>query len=211
MRIKVGLVGTSQLSFPGPKEETYAKIVEQMKQNAADMQFDFVYYPKQVIVEADAKEAVAFMENEKIDLLLVLNISYSAGFLVPVFYRIKNAAVGIWSIPERKDGPVMFNSFCSNNMYQGINDKYLRDYRIKSKWFYGFADDARFRRRLSVTVKALGAIKKLKQSKVALIGGFAPGFYDLYFDRVGADAFVLHFIHGIHRARFGKEKRKLII
>ena len=36
-------------------------------------------------------------------------------------------------------------------------------------------------------------------------------FYDLYFDRVGADAFVLHFIHGIHRARFGKEKRKLII
>lgn len=182
MRIKIGLVGTSQLSFPGPKEETYAQIVEQMKQNAVSMQFDFVYYPKQVIVEADAKEAVAFMEAEKIDLLLVLNISYSAGFLVPVFYRIKNAAIGIWSIPERKDGPVMFNSFCSNNMYQGINDKYLRDYKIKAKWFYGFADDARFQRRLSVTVKALGAIKKLKQSKVALIGGFAPGFYDLYFD-----------------------------
>ncbi len=182
MRIKVGLVGTSQLSFPGPKEKVYAEIVKQMQVNAKEMQFDFVAWEKQVILEADAKEAVAYMEGEKIDLLLVLNVSYSAGFLVPYFYRIKNAAVGIWSIPETTTGPVMFNSFCSNNMYQGINDKYLRDYKIKAKWFFGMADDERFKKRLSVTVKALQAIKKLKNSRVALIGGFAPGFYDLYFD-----------------------------
>ncbi len=182
MKIKVGLVGTSQLSFPGPKEKVYAQMVEEMKVNAQEMKFDLVAWEKQVIVEADAREAVAFMEKEKVDLLLVLNVSYSAGFLVPVFYRIKNAAVGIWSIPETTKGPVMFNSFCSNNMYQGINDKYLRDYKIKSKWFFGFASDERFKKRLSVTVKALQAIKKLKNSKVALIGGFAPGFYDLYFD-----------------------------
>ena len=182
MKIKVGLVGTSQLSFPGPKEKMYATILEQMKNNANEMQFDLVAWEKQVIVEADAREAVAYMERERVDFLLVLNVSYSAGFLVPIFYRIKNAAVGIWSIPEPLEGPVMFNSFCSNNMYQGINDKYLKDYKIKSKWFYGMADDARFKKRLSVTVKALQAIKKLKNSRVALIGGFAPGFYDLYFD-----------------------------
>lgn len=182
MRIKVGLVGTSQLSFPGPKEKVYAEIIEQMKVNAKDMQFDFVAWEKQVIVEADAKEAVAYMEEQKIDLLLILNVSYSAGHLVPIFYRIKNAAVGIWAIPETTKGPVMFNSFCSNNMWQGINDKYLRDYNIKSKWFYGMANDARFQKRLAVTIKALQAIKKLKSSRVALIGGFAPGFYDLYFD-----------------------------
>lgn len=175
-------MGTSQLSFPGPKEETYASVVEQMKANAESMQFDFVYWQDQVITEADAKKALEYMETQGVDLLLVLNVSYSAGFLVPVFYRIKNAAVGIWSIPETKNGPVMFNSFCSNNMYQGINAKYLKDYRIKAKWFYGFADDAVFRRRLSVTVKALQAIKKLRHSRVALVGGFAPGFYDLYFD-----------------------------
>lgn len=182
MKIKVGLVGTSQLSFPGPKEKVYAEIMEQMKANAKEMNFDLVCWEKQVIVEADAKEAVAYMEEQKIDFLLVLNVSYSAGFLTPVFYRIKNAKVGIWSIPEPTRGPVMFNSFCSNNMYQGINAKYLKDYKIKCKWFYGMANDERFKKRLSVTVKALQAIKKLKNSKVALIGGFAPGFYDLYFD-----------------------------
>lgn len=182
MKIKIGLVGTSQLSFPGPKEEMYEKIIGQMKENSVAMDFDFVYWKDQVITEDDARNAVQYMEKEKIDFLMVLNISYSAGFLVPIFYRIKDAAVGIWSIPETKSGPVLFNSFCSNNMYQGINDKYLKNYHIRSKWFYGFADDEVFRKRLSVTVKALQTIKKLKNSRVALIGGFAPGFYDLYFD-----------------------------
>lgn len=182
MRIKVGLAGTSQLSFPGPKEKVYDEIVEQMKANAREIGFDFYAYPAQVITEEDAKIAVGKMEEEKVDFLLVLNVSYSAGFLVPVFYRIKNAMVGIWSIPETKKGPVMFNSFCSNNMYQGINAKYLKDYKIKAKWFYGFVDDERFRRRLSVTIKALQAVKRLRNSRIALIGGFAPGFYDLYFD-----------------------------
>ena len=112
MKIKVGLVGTSQLSFPGPKEKVYAEIVEQMKKNAEEMEFDLFVWEKQVIVEADAKEAVAKMEAEKVEFLMVLNVSYSAGFLVPYFYRIKNAVVGIWSIPEPTKGPVMFNSFC---------------------------------------------------------------------------------------------------
>ena len=182
MRIKVGLVGTSQLSFPGPKEKVYAEMVEQMKVNAEEMKFDFVYYPDQVIVAEDALKAVKFMEEEKVDFLMILNVSYSAGFLVPILYKIKNANVGIWAIPEPLEGVVMFNSFCSNNMYQGINDKYLAANNIKSKWFYGYANDERFKRRLYVTVKALQAIKRMKNSRVALIGGVAPGFYDLYFD-----------------------------
>lgn len=89
MKIKVGLVGTSQLSFAGPKQEVYAKIIDQMKKNSAEMNFDLVIWPEQIISEPDAKRAVDFMEGEKIDFLLILNISYSSGFLAPVLYRIK--------------------------------------------------------------------------------------------------------------------------
>ena len=83
MRIKVGLVGTSQKSFPGKKEETYALLIEQMKENAKEMNFDFVFWKDQVIFEEDARNAVKFMEDEKVDFLMVVNISYSSGFLVP--------------------------------------------------------------------------------------------------------------------------------
>lgn len=182
MRIKIGLVGTSQLSFPGPKAAEFALAVSEMQQNAKEMAFDFVFYPEQVITEADAIQALNALEKEQLDFLMVLNISYSAGFLVPIFYRIKEAKVGIWSIPETPEGPVLFNSFCSNNMYQAINRNYLRDYQIQSKWFFGHASDSRFKARLKVTVKALQAIKRLRHSRIALIGGIAPGFFDLYFD-----------------------------
>ena len=175
--IKIGLIGTHQLSFFGPKEKEYYKAVSQMKENSRAMKFDFVHYENLVVTEEDAKAAVKFMEEKAIDFLLILNVSYSSGFLVPILYKIQNAYLGIWSIPEGvESGPVPLNSFCSNNMYQAINRKYLKDFNIKCKWFFGYADSEQFKRRLSVTVKALTAIKKLKNSRVALIGGFAPGF-----------------------------------
>lgn len=46
MRIKVCMVGTSQLSFPGPKEKIYAESVEKMQRNAQAMQFDFYAYSR---------------------------------------------------------------------------------------------------------------------------------------------------------------------
>jgi len=67
-------------------------------------------------------------------------------------------------------------------MFSGIIGHYLKDDRVRFKWFYGNRGDAFFDRRLEITVRALGSIKKMKSSKVALIGGVAPGFNDLYFD-----------------------------
>lgn len=183
MMLKIGLVGTHQLSFPGPKEQAFARAVDGMRRNAADMGFALEVYEKLVITEDEANAARAWAEEKQVDLLLILEVSYSAGHLVPALYRVRGAKVGIWAIPEEgRSGPVPFNSFCSVNMYQGINAHYLRDYGIRCKWFYGNAGDDAFRRRLGVTVRALSALKKLKTSRVALIGGFAPGFNDLYFD-----------------------------
>jgi L-fucose isomerase-like protein len=39
-----------------------------------------------------------------------------------------------------------------------------------------------FDRRFEITVRALTALKNMQNSKIALIGGIAPGFDDLYFD-----------------------------
>lgn len=104
------------------------------------------------------------------------------GALAPIFARAR-AALGLWAIPEHADhGVLPFNSFCTINMYSGIIGHYLKDYNIPIKWFFGDVEDPLFRGRLAVTVRALRAIKNLKASKVALIGGIAPGFDDLYDD-----------------------------
>ncbi len=183
LKLKIGLVGTSQLSFPGNKEAAFGACAEAMKKHAEKMGFDLVVYPTTVIVREDAVKAVQFMEEEKIDFLMVQHTSYSAGQLAPVLAKIKNANVGFWAIPEGAvDGAVPFNSLCSINMHMGIVAHYLKDYKIKVKWFYGYGEDEEFTRRLGITVKALTALKNLKNSRIGLVGGIAPGFNDLYDD-----------------------------
>lgn len=183
-KLRMGLVGTSQLSFPGDKETAFAGCVKGMEALSRSLAFDLVVYPSTCITREDAVEAVSFMERERVDFLMVQHTSYTAGQQAPVFAKIRGAYVGLWAIPEGEsvEGAVPFNSLCSINMHMGIVTHYLRDYHIPVKWFYGYAEDPGFIRRLTVTVRALTAVKNIKRSRVALVGGVAPGFNDLYDD-----------------------------
>ena len=182
-KLKIGLVGLSQLSFPGDKEAAFQKCADGMAALSHKLGFDLVVYPETVIVREDAVRAVKAMEAEKVDFLLVQHTSYAAGQLAPVLAIIQNAHIVFLAIPEgAADGAVPFNSLCSINMHMGIVAHYLRDYKIRVKWFYGYAEDEEFVRRFSITVRALTAIKNMKLSRIALVGGIAPGFNDLYDD-----------------------------
>lgn len=182
-KLKIGLVGTSQLSFPGDKAAAFAACAQGMQALSGRLDFDLTVYPQTVIVREDAVEAVRAMEADRVDFLLVQHTSYSAGQLAPVFARIQGANLGFWAIPEgAREGAVPFNSLCSINMHMGIVAHYLKEDRIPVKWFYGYAEDPAFIRRLEITVRALTAVKNLKRSRVGLVGGIAPGFNDLYDD-----------------------------
>lgn len=182
-KLRIGLVGTSQLSFPGDKAAAFKGCADGMQALSGQLGFELVVYPETVINREDAIRSVAAMEAEKVDFLLVQHTSYSAGQLAPVLAKIRGANVGFWAIPEGAvDGVVPFNSLCSINMHMGIVAHYLRDYAIRVKWFYGYATDAEFIRRLTITVRALTAIKNMRRSRIALVGGVAPGFNDLYDD-----------------------------
>lgn len=183
VRFKVAVVGASQLSFPGDKVTAYGRSIEGLQNLAKAWDFDLYAYQKQVITEADALECRAVLEEEKVDFILLQCTSFAAGLVVSTLARTKGARLGLWAIPEmRNSGIVSYNSLCGINMYSAIVAHYLRDYNIRTKWFFGDVEDARFRHRLQITVAALRAIKKMQHANVALIGGIAPGFNDLYDD-----------------------------
>lgn len=52
--IKIGMVGTHQLSFPGEKENLYKRMREQMRKNASEMGFELYAYEKLVVTEEEA-------------------------------------------------------------------------------------------------------------------------------------------------------------
>ena len=183
VRFKVGLVGASQLSFPGDKISAYGRSIEGLQKRAEAWDFDLYVYEKQVITEADALECKVVLEEEKVDFILLQCTSFAAGLVVSTLARTKGARLGLWAIPEmRPRGIVSYNSLCGINMYSAIVAHYLKEYNIATKWYFGDVEDLRFQRRFQITVRALRAIKKMQHSNVALVGGIAPGFNDLYDD-----------------------------
>lgn len=183
VRLKIGYVSTSQLSFPGDKKSAVRVSTVGLERLAEQWDFDLYIYPETVITEDDALRARTVLEEEQIDFLLLQCTSFAAGLVVSTLARTKGARLGLWAIPEmRNSGIVSYNSLCGIHMYSAIVAHYLKDYDIATKWFFGTPDEPQFRRRFAVTVAALRAIKKMQHSNIALIGGIAPGFNDLYDD-----------------------------
>lgn len=64
-RLKIGLVGTSQLSFPGDKTAVFEKSIRDLEKLAEELAFDLVPYTENVIVEEDARRQQPFLKNKK--------------------------------------------------------------------------------------------------------------------------------------------------
>lgn len=184
VRFKVALVGASQLSFPGDKVTAFGHSAAGLEKLAKAWDFDLFVYPGTVITEEDALTAKKELEDGfRPDLIMLQCTSFAAGLVVSTLARTAGARLGLWAIPEmRPSGIVSFNSLCGIHMYSSIVAHYLRDYDIPTKWFFGDVDDPMFLRRFEITVRALRAIKRMKNSNVGLVGGIAPGFNDLYDD-----------------------------
>ena len=88
VRFKVGLVGASQLSFPGDKISAYGRSIEGLQKLAEAWDFDLYVYEKQVITEADALECKVVLEEEKVDFILLQCTSFAAGLEVSTLLRV---------------------------------------------------------------------------------------------------------------------------
>ena len=188
-QLRIGFVGAMQANFDGGKSAAFKRSSKSLKALSEKLNFDLFIYPEFIVTAEDAEKAGDVIENERIDFLLVQTTTFAAGEIIIKLVRTA-AHMGIWALPEASFEGSNFvnsnNSFCGMNMYGSILIYYLKEEKIKYKWFFGWPDDPRFLRRITVTVRALAAVKKLHKSRVALVGGIAPGFNDLYFDeRIG--------------------------
>ncbi|MCL1909626.1 MAG: hypothetical protein FWG05_01685 [Kiritimatiellaeota bacterium] len=184
-KLKISLVCFRAGNFDGGHHENFKKSVATLKKFSRELDFDFHHFPRMVLTSADADEARAALEAQRPDFLMLQTTSFPSGEnIIKLAKTCKR--IGLWGLPETSCEGSNFvnsnNSFCGINMAGGIIKHYLGGLGIQHKWFFGHGDDERFRRRFTLTAKALSAIKKTASSKVALVGGIAPGFNDLYYD-----------------------------
>lgn len=181
-KLRIGLAGLMQRNFSGDKESQYARSRAELGALQDELGFELFAVREGVYTEEDAWQAKRELESAGIDFLLIQSSSFASGALVTVLART-NAFLGLWAVPEpAASGPLPLNSFCGMNMNGSIIGTYLTGWKTPVKWFYGQVADGLFRDRFRLTVRALRAVVSLRESKIALVGGIANGFNNLYFD-----------------------------
>ena len=188
-KIKVALIATFRPIFQGDMKGVLKTSIEKLSSLSKELDFDFIPFESGMEKIEDAQKVKKQLDKLRVDFILLQNSSFADGsMLIPFLDPLdnknnENTFLGIWAVPETSDyGPLPLNSICATNLYLSIPNRYIKDYNRPIKWFYGNAWDTDFVSRFKLTVKALKAIKKLRESKILMIGDIAPGFYNLKSD-----------------------------
>lgn len=182
MTIRIGYVGVHIATYYAVEHQQFSRALTGLADLATAFDFQLVAREGGVM-DAEAAAAVANeFADQHLDLLIIQTAACCmADALLP--FADTGISLGIWATPEpRFDGDMQLNSFVTASMFASTLRRYYRDPR-PFKWFYGHVEDPSFRRRLEVTVGALKGRQALATSRVAWIGGLAPGFENLRFDQ----------------------------
>ncbi len=181
-KVVVGLVGAIHPNMPGDDVGVYKHVVESMRGMQASLDFDLAVYEPVIKWEEDGSKARAFLEDNKVDFTLLFCPSLPFGRAVLPVVRV-NSYLGIWSVPEpTTSGVLQLNSFCGLNMVGSIVAHYYNQYEIPFKWFYDYPEIDLFQERFAITLRAMRAIKLLKNSRIGQVGELANGFENMHTD-----------------------------
>jgi hypothetical protein len=206
-RLTIGLVGAYFPNFDALKLGVYERSKEEMRLLARNLDFDLIAVESGVQSQEDAESAARQLAAAGVDFVLVQASSFSLGDLILPLAGV-GTRLGLWFLPEPSfEGEIPLNSLTGFNLFASILRLHLKETAPPFKWFYGMPDSSRFQRRLMLSVRALGALKRLRSTRVGVIGGPAPTFFNLDYDaqaiarRLGVEIEVLP-IEEIFR-RFG--------
>lgn len=135
-----------------------------------------------ITTEKDAYKAANIFHREDVDLLLIQSINADSGILVTALCQKVKKPVLIWSTPEPTlhNTPLVANSFCGAMIIAAT----LRRLNVKYKHLHGWPENEKFKEELEKSIKVIGTISAIKESKLGLVGYQSPGFHHVSFDEM---------------------------
>lgn len=174
-KIRIGLVGLFHRNARGD-HEAFERAKKELGILAVQKQFELYVASEIVYGYEDGKRMVSELNEQNLDFVFMLSASVIIGNAVIPFGHLRSK-IGVWALPEcRLTGMLPMNAFCGTMIFSGMLGKYLKEYHIKFKWFYGYVDNPLFIERFDVTLKALRADVALRETKIASIGPVVDGF-----------------------------------
>lgn len=181
-KLKVALIAGSMPNFSSKGMELFRANQTGLKKMSKEQGFDLTVYTEPVMTEEKAMDMRKDLDSNAFDFILLFHPTYIIGDVVFELFKAR-AFFGLWAAEEpSRSGSLPLASLVCLNQNSSIASHYFRSAKRKIKWFFGDVNHKYFKPRLEITVRALTAIKNLRDAKVGQIGKIADGFRNMYYD-----------------------------
>lgn len=177
-KLKVGLASFAQPTFDVPWAESIrARTVTLLESLGVEV----VAWDRPLMYEKEAYEFRKKLREADVDAVILQPAGFSFGGLPVIIAAGVNVPCIVWSTPEPAwdGGKMRSNSLCAGIMHNA----HLKQAGKNVQFIY-CAPDGEAAAELAPMLKALSAMKNLKNSKLGIVGHRAPGFYCTGFDEL---------------------------
>lgn len=169
-KAKVGVLALGRNTFDVPYAQ---EMLAQAWQALSDMDIALVGEPMLQFDAASALQALPALKQADLDLLLILQVTFTDASLTTEVVRDFPVPTALWSFPEaRTGGRLRLNSFCGVNLACHA----LSREAIRVQTLHGLPSDDRVINELQQLAQAAAIVKRFKQAKVMVIGEHPLGF-----------------------------------
>jgi L-fucose isomerase-like protein len=178
-KLVVGFMVTAAEHFPYDQPRA---LDAQARQALAKLPVDLVCSDRLVVDPLSAQEAVEKFKAAGVDLLVSLVGSFTWDNMPVRVVQELNVPVLLWGVPE----PPMQGGRLEANSLVGVtmNAAAFKRMGFQYKFVYGLPDDPAAMVEVERTVRVMAAIKRLRHTRLGVVGGRPPGFYGSTYDEL---------------------------
>jgi L-fucose isomerase-like protein len=183
MPLTIGLIKASLPSYFPDKHGVFDLAVSALEGLASEEGARLVVAPSVPMNGEQARTAMDAVLSDGADFVILLHGGFTMGDVARALASY-DVPLGFWATPEPiHEGDIQLNNFVSLNMSMSIA-RGVRDLESSPvRWYFGAPDDTALLGQLRQTIKALGMCKALRGSRIGVVGGLAPTFYNMAVDQ----------------------------
>ena len=178
--IRLGLVCLARLTFEADLAAQWYAQAQALLRTLPGVELQAV--DKLVVEVGDAHEAIADLQAKNVDALVVLSGTFALGGLAMRLAQGLDVPLLLWAWPEppEQTGKLRLNSLVG--LMVNASNLYKLGYRPTP--LYAALDDPSCTTTIARFARVAGIVRDLRQARLGLIGGHAPGFDNLAVDKL---------------------------
>lgn len=179
MTLTIGLIKASLPTYFPDQHGVFDQAVAGLEQLASAENARLVVAPTVPMDARQARETMSYLQAEGADFVLLLHGGFTMGDVARALAAY-DMPLGFWATPEPvHEGDIQLNNFVSLNMSMSIA-RGVRDVeRHPVRWYFGAPDGPALVAELRQTIRALTMRKALRGTRIGVVGGLAPTFYNM--------------------------------